>query len=83
MGPCGSVQMTVGISPAQLFFLGATILTAKNGNREQLREILDLLDRGLIRSVIHERFALGDAAKAHELVESGRSFGRVIIDPRA
>jgi NADPH2:quinone reductase len=38
-----------------------------------------LIEAGAIKPVIHATFALAEAAKAHVLMESGESFGKVVL----
>lgn len=40
-----------------------------------------LLDDGTLRPVIQARLPLGDAARAHEMLESGHVFGKVLLLP--
>jgi putative PIG3 family NAD(P)H quinone oxidoreductase len=40
-----------------------------------------LLGTGALRPVVHARLPLGDAARAHELLESGTVFGKVLLLP--
>lgn len=40
-----------------------------------------LLDAGALRPVIHDRLPLADAGEAHELLESGVVFGKVLLTP--
>jgi NADPH:quinone reductase len=37
------------------------------------------LDRGTVRPVVEQRFSLADAAQAHTCLESGESFGKVLL----
>ncbi len=50
------------------------------GPRGELHEIVALAQRGRIR-VHTEHFALGDTAKAYELLEAGRVRGRAVVTP--
>ncbi|MFF0086569.1 zinc-binding alcohol dehydrogenase family protein [Streptomyces canus] len=45
--------------------------------RELWRMFLD----GVLRPVVHGEFALEDAAKAHEVIESRRNLGKVVLHP--
>jgi len=47
--------------------------------RETLRQLLDLLTEGSIKPVVAERIPLVDAARAHELLESGEYAGKVLL----
>lgn len=53
---------------------------AKAGIAQELREkVWPLLNDGKIKPVIHETFALKDAAKAHALMESSAHIGKIIL----
>jgi NADPH2:quinone reductase len=43
--------------------------------------LLDLLGRGAIKPVIHERLPLADAARAQAMLESGAVIGKVVLKP--
>ncbi len=46
----------------------------------QLREhVWPLLEAGKVQTVIHESFELADAARAHELMESSRHIGKIML----
>ena len=51
------------------------------GRKEDLRQIVDLAGKGIIRSVIHQAFPLQDAAEAHSVMESQSLFGKLILNP--
>ncbi|MDD5580825.1 MAG: NAD(P)H-quinone oxidoreductase [Methylobacter sp.] len=44
-----------------------------------LKNVWPLLSSGKIKPIIHSTFALRDAAKAHELMESSRHIGKIIL----
>jgi NADPH:quinone reductase len=43
------------------------------------REVWPLFESGSLRPVIHARFPLRDAARAHELMESGTHIGKIVL----
>ena len=43
------------------------------------REVWPLLESGSLRPVIHARFPLREAARAHELMESGTHIGKIVL----
>ncbi|MDR3082277.1 MAG: zinc-binding dehydrogenase [Streptomyces sp.] len=45
------------------------------------RELWQLFTEGTIRPVVHATFALEDAAKAHEAIESRSNLGKVVLCP--
>jgi len=44
------------------------------------REVLPLVESGAIRAVVDTVFPLADASRAHELLESGRTVGKVVLE---
>jgi putative PIG3 family NAD(P)H quinone oxidoreductase len=46
------------------------------------REVWPLLDRGVVRPVIHRTFPLADAAAAHRLMESNEHIGKIVLSTR-
>jgi NADPH:quinone reductase-like Zn-dependent oxidoreductase len=48
-------------------------------NTSILRELAKLIDNGSMRPIVGAEFALKNIAKAHELSESGRSRGKIVI----
>jgi NADPH:quinone reductase-like Zn-dependent oxidoreductase len=46
---------------------------------ENLRAVRDLVEKGVLRVPVIERFAFSDAAAAHRLMEEGRNAGAVVI----
>jgi acryloyl-coenzyme A reductase len=71
----------VQLNPAQLFFKNIQIKSAKSTSRQQLRDALELVANGMVRPVIHDRWPLERAPEAHDLVESGRTTGRILLKP--
>ena len=51
-------------------------------SKPELRELLDALDEGRFTVPIHASVPLADAAKAHVLLESGDTQGKVVLDMR-
>jgi len=51
----------------------------KVDQRERLAALLDLLKAGEIKPVVTERVPLAEAARAHEIVESGGHAGKVVL----
>ena len=48
-------------------------------NAEILREMAELIDTGKVRPIVGAEFSLQDLNKAHELSESGRARGKIVI----
>ena len=43
------------------------------------REVWPLLDKGLLRPVVHARFSLEDVRTAHEMMEAGTHTGKILL----
>lgn len=62
--------------------LRARPLVQKAAVVEDVRErAWPMLDGGLLRPVIAERLPLGEAGRAHELLDSGTVFGKIVLVP--
>ena len=48
---------------------------------DALRELVDLLTRGRLRTVVGETYALSDARRAHEDLSGRRTTGKLTLDP--
>ena len=46
-----------------------------------MRAVIDLLAAGKLRPRIHARLPLADAARAHEILESGAVLGKLLLQP--
>ncbi|MDH4072430.1 MAG: zinc-binding dehydrogenase, partial [Gammaproteobacteria bacterium] len=55
--------------------------TEKASIADGLREhVLPLLESGRVRPIIHTTFPLAEAYRAHELMESGRHMGKIVLE---
>jgi zinc-binding alcohol dehydrogenase/oxidoreductase len=59
----------------QLSILGSTM-----GTREDFAGAYDLVARGTAKPIVDRVFPLSEAAAAHEYLESGRQFGKVVLE---
>ena len=71
----------VPFNPAQLFLKNQSMYSVMSTSRKQLEDVLTLKKRGQIKPVITESFPIEEAARAHELVESGKAVGRIVMRP--
>src|SRR5699024_10529877 len=46
------------------------------------RRVWPMLDDGRVRAVIHDRLPLAEAERAHELLDSGEVFGKLLLVTR-
>ncbi|HLX31606.1 MAG TPA: NADPH:quinone oxidoreductase family protein [Gaiellaceae bacterium] len=76
--PAQVVGRSVGI---QGVYLGRLLRHAPDVVAACTRELLELWGGGRIKPLVGAEFALADVEKAHELVESRRSVGKVVLLP--
>lgn len=62
-----------------LFLKHQTVFGTFMGRNDDLRQIVEMAGRGVIRGIIHETFPLEDAAKAHETMEGLNFFGKLVL----
>ncbi|MEJ2120771.1 MAG: alcohol dehydrogenase catalytic domain-containing protein [Alphaproteobacteria bacterium] len=72
----------VPFNPAQLFLKNISMLSATSTTRKQLQDCLELVSRGQIKPIVSETLPLAEAAHAHEMVETGKALGRVLLTPK-
>ena len=60
----------------QLSILGSTV-----GSPRDYREAMDLFFQGRVKPVIHSVLPLSQARRAHELLEEGQVFGKLVLKP--
>ncbi len=60
------------------YFLGPELFVGPRAH-EMIAKVLDEVAAGDLRVEIDRRFALADAAAAHEFIESRQAFGRVVL----
>ena len=49
------------------------------GTREDLREVLDLMDRGYFRPAVDKVFPMDRIADAHRYLETASQAGKVVV----
>lgn len=60
----------------QLSVLGSTM-----GNPREYRTVMDRVFQGELKPVVHATLPLDEARKAHEILEAGEAFGKVVLVP--
>ncbi len=69
----------VRFNPAQMFHRGISLLSARSTTRRQLVESLGLVQRGQVKPVITGSLPLEKVSEAHEMLESGKVTGRIVL----
>lgn len=64
-----------------LFTRQIEIYGAFMGSKEDMRQIVAVLNRGVIRPAIHQVFPLSEAAGAHRAMEEANFFGKLLLKP--
>jgi NADPH:quinone reductase-like Zn-dependent oxidoreductase len=49
------------------------------GNKEDMREIVELLNKGVVKPVVDRTFPLAEAAAAHQYMNETSFFGKLIL----
>jgi NADPH2:quinone reductase len=68
-------------SPAVRFFTIHSFDDRPDIRAATMRTLLDHLAAGRIRPLIHDRLPLSEAARAHQLLESGAVIGKLLVKP--
>jgi putative PIG3 family NAD(P)H quinone oxidoreductase len=71
----------------RLTFTGSTLRPRSVAEKTAIAQALQakvwpLIEAGGIKPVVHQTFALGDAHRAHELMESSRHIGKIMLEVR-
>jgi len=66
-----------------LFFKNLSFLGSTMGSKAEVARILPLVERGLLRPVVDRVLPLGDIGQAHELLETRRVVGKIVLRVRA
>ncbi|MGH8794168.1 MAG: zinc-binding dehydrogenase [Stackebrandtia sp.] len=65
----------------RLFFLQLELLGSTMGTRDELAGLIDLCVRSGVRPIVDSTFRLADASDALARLDSGESFGKIVIEP--
>lgn len=65
----------------RLFWRQLSILGSTMGTPAEFREVMGLVFRGELKPVIHEVMPLEQARRAHEMLEAGEVFGKLVLVP--
>ncbi len=77
----GGTDRVLTIADPAAAALGVASTSASRRDAGELAEVLDALARGEMTTTIGRVLPLDDAARAHELVESGHPGGKVVLVP--
>ena len=81
-GTCGATTgLRAELHLGMLFSQQKEIHGVFMGNKEDMRQIVAVLNRGDIRPVVDRTFPLQDAAAAHEAMEATNFFGKLVLTP--
>lgn len=56
------------------------ILGSYMGSKADLLEALPLFESGALRPVVHDVLPLQEAARAHDMLEAGKQFGKIVLE---
>lgn len=79
-GICGvTTGYRAELQMGALFTRYQTVFGVSMGRKEDMRQIIEMAGRGVLRGVIHQTFPLEEAAKAHEVMEGVGFFGKLVL----
>jgi NADPH:quinone reductase-like Zn-dependent oxidoreductase len=79
-GICGATTgLRTELHLGQLFSQRKEIYGVFMGTKEDMREIVDMLNRGLVKPVVDRTFPLAEAAAAHKYMDEISFFGKLIL----
>ena len=62
-----------------MFTRQLTVFGVFMGSKEDMRQIVVMLDRGKIKAPIHQTFPLEHAADAHKMMDERNFFGKLVL----
>ena len=65
----------------QVFYKHLTILGSFMGSKAELLAAMQFIENGKIRAVVDQTLPLGEARRAHELMEDRAQFGKLVLKP--
>jgi NADPH:quinone reductase-like Zn-dependent oxidoreductase len=78
----GATTGSHGVTEIRLvFWKQLSILGSTMGTPAEFRQVMRLVFAGALRPVIHETLPLAETRQAHEILESGQVFGKLVIVP--
>ncbi|MFX1606546.1 MAG: zinc-binding dehydrogenase [Promethearchaeota archaeon] len=79
---CGATSGPTALTNVNLvFWKQLEILGSTMGSRSELRDVLKLVWNGQLKPVVDRTFPLSDAKQAHEILEKGEQFGKLVLNP--
>ena len=79
-GICGvTTGYRAELQMGAMFTRYQTVFGVFMGRKEDMRQIVEMAGRGVIRGIIHQAFPLEDAAEAHEVMEGRNFFGKLVL----
>lgn len=78
----GATTGSRGVTEIRLvFWKQLSILGSTMGSPTEYRQVMRMVFEGALRPVVHEVIPLAEIRRAHELLESGKVFGKLVIVP--
>jgi NADPH:quinone reductase-like Zn-dependent oxidoreductase len=69
----------VGVDLRQIFFRQVSLVGSTMGRKGDLHEVLPLVRAGRLAPVVDVVLGLDEAARAHERLEKGEQFGKIVL----
>ena len=84
MGPTAELNMRAVLGK-RLTITGSTLRPQSVEEKAEIaknlmRDVMPLLETGAVKPIVYRSFPLADASRAHELMESSRHMGKIVLD---
>ena len=81
-GICGvTAGFRAELNMGALFTRQQQVFGVFMGSKEDMRQIVRMLDRGVIQPTVDRVFPLSEAAQAHTVMEERGFFGKLVLEP--
>jgi NADPH:quinone reductase-like Zn-dependent oxidoreductase len=79
-GNCGvTTGYQVQLQMGTLFTQELRLIGVYMGSKEDMRQIVAMLNQGKLKPVVHQTFPLEEATQAHQAMEDRNFFGKLVL----
>jgi NADPH:quinone reductase-like Zn-dependent oxidoreductase len=71
----------VDLHLGRVFSRALTIMGVGRGTPDDMRAFLRVVEQRKVRGIVHQTFALAQAAEAHRVMEASSFFGKLVLNP--
>lgn len=79
VGNVGNTAAPAEVNPAVLILKEVSLVGSGHGSLDNLARVAELVERGMVKPVIHSTYPVARAEEAHRAMESREALGRVVL----